>query len=215
MKSEGALRSAPKGIIMTLTEARNTANQANAQHSTGPVTPEGKAISSRNALKHGLTSKTILLPGEDPAQYQALQDGMLADFQPVNVTQASHVLELVDLKWRLERASRYEARVLSAENPDFKALHNMSLHAARIKRQYSATLKELLQLQKVQSDAWDKEMAEAAILCRANHLEKKTVNFSHYGFNFTEEDVWIHLEYQSDLEDAKRTVRARYGRNAA
>jgi hypothetical protein len=50
---------------MTAT-ARATANVANASLSTGPRTEEGKARSSRNAVKHGLTSKHLVIaPGEE------------------------------------------------------------------------------------------------------------------------------------------------------
>ena len=42
--------------------AQVAANQANAQLSTGPKTTEGKASSSRNALKTGLTGRTMILP---------------------------------------------------------------------------------------------------------------------------------------------------------
>src|SRR5579863_5462974 len=41
------------------------ANRQNSLLSTGPKTPEGKAASSRNALKTGLTGRTVLLPGDD------------------------------------------------------------------------------------------------------------------------------------------------------
>ena len=46
--------------IMTRAEA----NAANAQHSTGPRSANGKARSSTNALRHGLTAKQVLAPGE-------------------------------------------------------------------------------------------------------------------------------------------------------
>ena len=45
--------------------AQAIANIENAQRSTGPRTEAGKAASSHNALKHGLTAQTVLLPGED------------------------------------------------------------------------------------------------------------------------------------------------------
>ena len=61
------------------TEAKIEANRANAQHSTGPRTEEGKAASSRNALKHGLTSFTVLLPTEDPAEYVRIATTLAAD----------------------------------------------------------------------------------------------------------------------------------------
>ena len=45
--------------------AQAIANIENAKKSTGPRTEAGKAVSSHNSLKHGLTSETVLLPGED------------------------------------------------------------------------------------------------------------------------------------------------------
>ena len=52
------------------TEKQLVANRANAQRSTGPRTEAGKAVSSCNAWKHGLTAARALMPGEDPAEYE-------------------------------------------------------------------------------------------------------------------------------------------------
>ncbi len=51
------------------TAAQMKANQANAQKSTGPITLDGKAIASKNALKTGLTGRTVLMPNEDAELY--------------------------------------------------------------------------------------------------------------------------------------------------
>src|ERR1700693_1905973 len=45
-------------------------NRSNAQHSTGPRTDAGKQRSSQNALRHGLTARSAVIPSEDPADYQ-------------------------------------------------------------------------------------------------------------------------------------------------
>lgn len=50
-----------------ISKAKLLANGTNAQLSTGPTSPEGKARSSLNALKTGLTGRTVLLPTEDAA----------------------------------------------------------------------------------------------------------------------------------------------------
>ena len=55
---------------MALTNAQIDSNRANARHSTGPRSPEGKAASSQNASKHNLTGGDAFLPGEDPAAYE-------------------------------------------------------------------------------------------------------------------------------------------------
>ena len=54
------------------TPAQITANRANAQKSTGPRSAEGKSASRFNALKHGIDAASIVIPGEDPAEYEAL-----------------------------------------------------------------------------------------------------------------------------------------------
>ena len=45
--------------------ARDEVNRANALLSTGPKTEEGKQRSSLNALRHGLTGQTVVMPTED------------------------------------------------------------------------------------------------------------------------------------------------------
>ena len=52
------------------TEKQIEANRRNAKRSKGPTSDEGKRKSSRNALKHGLTAKDLLLPHENPAEFQ-------------------------------------------------------------------------------------------------------------------------------------------------
>jgi len=52
------------------TAAQIAANQANAQSSTGPKSEDGKKRSSLNALKTGLTGRTVLMPGDDAKAYQ-------------------------------------------------------------------------------------------------------------------------------------------------
>ena len=54
------------------TEAQTEANRANAQKSTGPRTPEGKAKVAQNALKHGLLAKQAVVVGEDTRRFRAL-----------------------------------------------------------------------------------------------------------------------------------------------
>jgi hypothetical protein len=62
-------------------QKRLTANRNNATRSTGPVTPAGKTRSSQNATTHGLTSKAVLLPGEDAAEYEHAKAALLRDLR--------------------------------------------------------------------------------------------------------------------------------------
>jgi hypothetical protein len=101
--------------------AQIAANQQNALRSTGPVTAPGKSASSRNAFRHGLTSARIVIPGEDPAEYDAMREDLLRLHAPANAIERALVEELAASSWRLQRAHRVETAVLtkwSADGPD-------------------------------------------------------------------------------------------------
>ena len=65
-----------------MSPAKAAANAANAQLSTGPVTAEGKARSSRNALKHGLTSKDLIVREDEKEAFEQLQADLRAQLTP-------------------------------------------------------------------------------------------------------------------------------------
>lgn len=90
-------------------------NTAAAAASTGPRTPEGKAISSQNALKHGLTSKLPVLPSEDPAEYQAFVQSQIDAWQPEDPDFVTAVREYADICWRLQRVPLLEAKLVAIE----------------------------------------------------------------------------------------------------
>ena len=54
------------------TDKQIAANRLNAQKSTGPKTPEGRAAVRLNAIKHGLTAQSLVLPGENPEDFDEL-----------------------------------------------------------------------------------------------------------------------------------------------
>ena len=85
------------------------ANRANAQKSTGPRTNEGKAASKRNAVKHGILSREVLVAGEDHQELTALQEWFEKDLQPVGPMEVMLVGQIVATHWRLRR-------VLAAES---------------------------------------------------------------------------------------------------
>jgi hypothetical protein len=89
-------------------------NRRNAQLSTGPKTPEGKAKVATNSCTHGLCSRDAILPEEDPAEFQALLAGLLSEFQPANAREESHVRELASAEWRLRRIVRLETGIFVA-----------------------------------------------------------------------------------------------------
>ncbi len=95
------------------TTAQIAANHSNAAKSTGPLTKSGKARSSRNALRHGLTAEQVVISGEDPAAFEALRDDLYAHYQPADPV-AEHLVEQVTTCiWRLRRVPEIEAGIYS------------------------------------------------------------------------------------------------------
>jgi hypothetical protein len=82
---------------------------------TGPRTPEGKLASSLNATTHGLTSKSPLLPGEDPAEFEQFRNAAIARYSPQNAADLATVQEFADASWRLRRIAAQEARLVEVE----------------------------------------------------------------------------------------------------
>ena len=82
------------------------ANQQNARRSTGPKTPEGRAISSRNALTHGLSARALLMPDEDLTAFQQLLDSLYLEHQPVGAHEEYLVRQIALSQWRLNRLQR-------------------------------------------------------------------------------------------------------------
>jgi hypothetical protein len=91
------------------------ANRRNSLKSTGPRTPEGKAAVRLNALKHGLLSEEVLLPGEDEAALRELAESLRAQVQPVGELETLLVDRITSLLWRLRRLGRVEAGIFAWE----------------------------------------------------------------------------------------------------
>ena|SRR5579863_1048340 len=143
-----------------LPSQRASANRANATRSTGPRTESGKLRSSRNALRHGLTSRAAVLPSEDPAAYQLHCQQLHDEYQPQTPTETQFVQELADTAWRLNRIPQLEAdllvsadRLRARRDPlalsidTTRALATLGLHGQRLSRQFHKTLDQLRALQ--------------------------------------------------------------------
>ena len=85
------------------TDRQIAANRANAQKSTGPRTAAGKAASSANAIKSGIYAQSILIPGEDPAEYDALRQEHYDHFAPANPDERDLLDLMIKYKWQLRR----------------------------------------------------------------------------------------------------------------
>jgi hypothetical protein len=91
-------------------------NRRNAQRSTGPKTKSGKARSSQNAVRHGLTAETVIGPLEDPADYRAFEQAVTTAYDAETAIERELVLRLASLLWRLRRATSVETGLLQIQH---------------------------------------------------------------------------------------------------
>ena len=94
-------------------DRRLEANRRNARHSTGPRSEAGKARSSRNALKHGLSSQDVVIFGEDPDAFDELREDLFLDLEPVGALEEQLVETIAACIWRLRRIPEIEAGVFA------------------------------------------------------------------------------------------------------
>jgi len=100
-----------------VTEKQLAANRANAQLSTGPRTPEGKAIASRNALKHGILARAVIPEAlqayESSDDFDALLTDLTQVLAPVDAMELLLVQQIAVTFWRLARLYRAEGGAIA------------------------------------------------------------------------------------------------------
>ena len=89
-------------------------DRRNAQKSTGPKTPQGKAYSRLNALKHGILASQVVLAAieghEERRMFEETVAGLKLDFQPVGCFEEFLVQQIGSCMWRYRRMARFENR---------------------------------------------------------------------------------------------------------
>ena len=98
------------------TQASILANRLNAQKSTGPKTPQGKAVVAQNALKHGLSARHDVITTESQPDFDLHRDSLLAELDPQGPMESILTDRIVSLSWRLKRADLIQNQTIDAMN---------------------------------------------------------------------------------------------------
>ncbi len=181
------------------TEAAST----NPNQSTGPRTEEGKTRSALNALRHGLTGRTIVMPYEDMHQYHIFCKRLFQTLAPETPLEEQYAQTFCDTQWRLNRARSLEDAMLSlghseeageieTNHPqvhavltaarvfrnDNKSFLNLSLYEQRLNRTLEKSLRDLKALQAERKAQRQAEL-DAAVAER-NLLKMKVKHGNHH-----------------------------------
>jgi hypothetical protein len=186
------------GHAASLSQAQLAANRENSQLSTGPVTEAGKAKSSHNAIKSGLTGRTVLLPTDDATQYQTHVQTYEEHFKPVGPEEHALAQSLADTSWRLARIPGLEMAVYAQGRIEFaeefeeqeesirpalieaqtylvyeKQIRNLHLQEARLVRRRE---KETAELRSLQQERMAKEVRNGEVSVQApNQTDRKPI----------------------------------------
>ncbi len=98
------------------TEAKILANRRNAQKSTGPRTPRGKAAVSQNAVNHGFSARQTVISSESQAEFDLYRQQFLDELAPDTPMESMLAERVVNLSWRLKRAARIQNQTIDALN---------------------------------------------------------------------------------------------------
>ena len=116
---------------------------------TGPTTPQGKAIASRNATTHGLFARDIVLPslGEDPDGYRKIEAEWMTQLAPRNLLERHYVEKIAAASWRLRRLHRWQAQLFEddtlTEDERLDRLDKVLRHETALHRQIDTAVKML------------------------------------------------------------------------
>ena len=214
--------------------ARSARNRANASHSTGPKTEAGKHRSSLNALRHGLTGHTIVLPAEDLDAYNRFTQQSFHDLKPVGFLEEQFAQIIADTLWRLHRIPAFEHNLMAlgfsehensiktehpeahaalviteAQRDETRALNAISMHGERLSRLLERTLQRLQNLQSQRRDTEASQLSEAAALLQMDKKQELPYNPSEDGFVFSTAEIETFIRRRDRLKTALAASGAR------
>ncbi|MDD5326600.1 MAG: hypothetical protein PHY02_02155 [Phycisphaerae bacterium] len=100
------------------TDAQILANRLNALKSTGPRTPQGKAIVSQNPVKLGLLAQRDVIASESRADFDLYRQQLLDELSPISPMESMLAERIITLSWRLKRICRFQNQAIDTLNAD-------------------------------------------------------------------------------------------------
>jgi hypothetical protein len=216
------------GVQHMPTTAQINANRANArldepailseaktqERFTGPTSEAGKAKSSLNAVKTGLTGRTVLLPTDDVAAYEQHVQRFFDKHKPASDAERTLVQSLADTEWRLLRIPTLEAGIYALGRLEFaelfpeqepavrqqlietkvfltyqRQLNNLSIQEGRLRRQREKDEARLKETKAQRIKVADLRLGDAAKRYLEARREGKPFDPTQFGFEFSMEQI--------------------------
>lgn len=208
----------------SVSEKQLEANRRNAQRSTGPQTAEGKARSSRNNLRHGLTGQVTVLSEEEREAHDAFCHRIVAALAPETPIEEQLAQFVAGDAWRLNRIAAIETNIFAlgrrgdrgeirnalAEAQAFldhaRELNLLSLYEQRIHRGMQRNLDQLRELRNERDARRHSRMEEASLL--AQHSLANGIPFDpvENGFEFSNAEINRAIDRDNRLAAARKAA---------
>jgi hypothetical protein len=163
---------------MSKHQLKSETARINGAKSRGPSTPEGRAKSSRNSLRHGLSAKSIVLPNEDSGEYEQLLDAHIDQFHPRTDVEMELVEAMAVARWRLRRIRTIETNLFTTEldryqedlesEPEYKTADDRLAYVFKKLADNSQSLAMLVRYEATLNRSYDRAFKQLQMLQRQN-----------------------------------------------
>ncbi len=214
---------------MPLSQAQLAIQRANAAKSTGPRTPEGKARSSQNARRHGVTAQTTVMTEEDRLKHDEFCNNMITTLAPVGDLELYLASSVAEEAWRLNYSRAQCNNIISighfdgtgdaynTEHPEIhtaitaatvardhaKTLELLSLYEQRIHNSFQKHYNQLIKLQTERKAQREAQLEDARLLSQLAVLQHLPWSPADDGFVFSTAEIARHTAYVHRLSLAR------------
>jgi hypothetical protein len=221
-----------------VSEKRIEANRRNAQKSSGPRSIDGRARSSMNALRHGITGQVSIMTVEDRGAHDKFVQELIAGLQPEGAVELQFASVIAEDFWRLQRIRAVEndmlalgnfsdAAAIDVDHPEIHAsltraqtfldqskdFERLTLYEQRINRAIEKNRKQLAEVQAERKREREEALEQACLLHQAPATPELPDNAepapaSNNGFVFSSEEIERAIHHRSRLIQG-RTMQTR------
>jgi hypothetical protein len=206
------------------TNAQIDANRQNSLASTGPVTEEGKQISSQNATRHGFTGQSLILSPEETVPYEAHVKAFLAHYQPANALETNLAQQLADAHWSLHQIFVQQSNLFALMNattvqlaaandavataaalqPLTRSLNTLGIYEQRRRRIAAALEEQLKAAIESRKEEEKRDLDEAAQLYLMFKEKGESFVPAEFGFDCSLTQITDHIASARPTAEAKK-----------
>ena len=169
-------------------ELQSETSRENGAKSNGPVTPEGKANSSKSAITHGYFAKSTVIPGEHQEEFDKHCEEIFATFVWRNGVEKLQIQKYCDWSWKVQRLEILHSEAMK-EDPVGKKARRLFKYLSAMQRFTDTALRECKATIKLRMIMDVQQIEVAVIIRRADLAMGRETDLKGLGFLVNIRDV--------------------------